>query len=148
MRCCRYALKSLGSTTRTSKFIIEWYVPHISVQRPTNAPVSGDLADLEDVVGVVRLGVGHHVPLEQELRHPEAVDDVGRRDLELDALARGQHQDRDLGAGAERLDLVEVQVGAVLGVEAADRADDSSPWASTPSGLEAMAALRSGSAPS
>src|SRR6266545_2323868 len=27
-----------GLTTRTSKFIIEWYVPHSSAQRPTYSP--------------------------------------------------------------------------------------------------------------
>lgn len=39
MRACRYDLKSSADTTRISKFIIEWWVPHISAQRPTKAPV-------------------------------------------------------------------------------------------------------------
>ena len=51
--------------------------------------------------------------------------------------------------GAEGLDLVEVQVGAVLGVHAADRAELLLAVSlSTPSGLETMAALRAWSAPS
>ena len=64
-------------------------------------------------------------------------------------LPAGHHQDRDLVAGSQRLDLVEVQVGAVLGVQAAHRADLLlAVRASMPSGLETIAALRAGSAPS
>ena len=104
---------------------------HHRVIRPAHLGASaderaglGDLGDLEDVVGVVGLRIGHDVALEQEFRHPERVHHVGGRDLELNALAGGQHQNGNLGGAAQRLDLVEVQVAPVLGVEAADRADE------------------------
>ena len=69
-----------------------------------------DRRDLEAVVGVVLLRERHDVALEQELRNPERVDDVGRRQIELDPLARRQHQNGDRRRRSDSLDLVELQV--------------------------------------
>ena len=93
------------------------------MHRPTNAPFWLISLIWKTLSELFASGFGHHVALEQELRHPEAVDDVGRGDLELDALTRGHDQNRDLGRGAQRLDLVEVQIAAVFGVLARDDAE-------------------------
>ncbi|SHV44709.1 Uncharacterised protein [Mycobacteroides abscessus subsp. abscessus] len=51
-------MKSLGLTTRSSKAIIEWYVPHISTQRPTNAPSFRILLTWKTLSELLALGSG------------------------------------------------------------------------------------------
>src|ERR1700704_1902021 len=52
---------------------------------------------------------GEHVALEQHLRHPERVDDVGGVLLEQDRLVGGHHQDRNVGVGADGVDRLTVR---------------------------------------
>ena len=75
----------------------------------------GDTAELVALAGVGALDgrgdlelvdpAGDDVHLHEERRDAEVVDDVGRVQVELDGLVDRQHERRDVGAGAGRVDV-------------------------------------------